>query len=459
MVHVYTHKKKQRHESSLKYLLNPLFRELDARGTVYCVCGNYDELPDYTTHDVDIWTEDTVMFEKILFETAADNGFIPYLHNKTANGSNNIFCRYGDDGGMEFARIDILNECVWLPFIPIVTADRIKEDRQRYKNFYVAGPVTDAAMHFLYPLIHHGKVKEKYRDKIHALHGHGGFRDIVSDALGGSTAGYLLDRISERDWESVERSAASCRLSLLKRSFRNLNVRRMGYFYDFIRTNIERLFRPSGLFIAFIGHDGAGKTTLINSLNGFFTHGFLPGKFRKFYWRPYLFPDIKKLIPFYGKFAGDAGGEDDPRKIPPRNTAFSYMKFIYYFTDFVIGRVKFQSAWSRGGVVCADRYYYDHIIYPRRFRLAVPYNVMDFFKRFITKPDLTFYLYADPEVLRQRKDEFSVDEIVQQSLEYGKLLRSVPRAHRIDTSPPVSEVRDKIIRICIDYMAQRLSRP
>ncbi len=447
------------YQGNLKHFLNPLFDELRRRDIAYCVCGNYHDLPEYTSHDVDIWTEEIKEVEKILVSIAGAAGFLPYLYNRTASGSNNILYKINSDAkGMEFVRIDLLKECAWSSFIPLVKSDKILEGRSRYKNFYVAEPIVETSMHLLYPLIQHGRIKEKYKPKIFKYHKTPGFYDTLSEALGERVASDIIKKIGDRDWDSIEGKNLKYRMVLMQRFFLNLDRRRIKYFFDFLWTNIYRLMKPSGLFIAFIGTDGAGKTTIVESLGGFFGGSFMSGKVKKFYWRPYLFPPLRDLLPFKKKTGENGGVQDAEGPVKQSNALFSYIKFFYYFLDYMAGRWKYQSVWSRGGIVCFDRYYYDHIIYPQRFGFNVPRMLMNFMGRFVPRPDLTFFLYAPPEVLRLRKAEHPFPEIVRQVEAYENLISDIPNAHKIDTTYPIEEVQMKIVRICVEFMAGRLSK-
>lgn len=444
------------YQSNLKFFLNPIFEELDKQKVAYCVCGNYHDLPEFTSHDVDVWTENIGEVEKIILSVANNTGFVLYLYNRTANGSNNRFYKVAVDNSIEFVRIDLLQECAWSSFIPLVEAKNILQGRVEYKNFFIAEPIVETCMHLLYPLIQYGKIKEKYKEKICKYYKEPGFYNILSESLGGKTARHIINRIGDKDWDSIERENIKYKIILIFRYILHLNLKRLKIFFKFTKTNIYRLLKPSGLFIAFIGTDGAGKTTIINRLDKFFTQNFMSGKVEQFYWRPYLFPPLKNLAPFTKTTDNDEGNSQEGPAAKQGNAIFSYVKFFYYFFDYIVGRKKYQSVWSRGGIVCFDRYYYDHIIYPQRFSFSVPRRLMSFMEKFIPQPDLIFFLYAPPEILNQRKMEHPFAEVVRQAKEYDDLISKLSNAHKINTTYSIEEVEKKIIRTCVEYMAGRL---
>ncbi|OGP24874.1 MAG: hypothetical protein A2X99_02615 [Deltaproteobacteria bacterium GWB2_55_19] len=446
-------------ETALGGLLKTLFTELERSGQSYCVCGNYEGLPEYTSHDVDIWASDVEAFEKILYASAEKNGLTLYLRNRLANGSNNFF--YKTSPGIEFVHIDVLSECAWASFVPIVRSARIGEGRVKYRGFFVAEPIVESAMHLLYPLLHAGKVKDKYREKIFSFREEPRFALILEEAVGKDGAGELLAKISRRDWKGIEKNAGRYRLQAVLNSLARDNVRVARAFISFAWTNVARLFSPSGLFMAVMGPDGCGKTTLSNRLLEKFGDCFTSGKLKKFYWRPFLLPRIADLSPFKKKGKPRNGLEDVGLRtvsMSPKARLAYLLKFLYYWADFVAGRLKYQSAWSRGGLVFFDRYYYDHMVYPERFGFSVPKPLMRALGRLIPEPDLKFYLHAPPKRLLERKQELPASEIIRQQEEYRRLIASLKGGYVIDTSRTIEETEQEIMRICASFMAKRLKR-
>ncbi|MBI2412852.1 MAG: hypothetical protein HYV24_06560 [Deltaproteobacteria bacterium] len=446
-------------ETALGGLLKTLFAELERSGLPYCVCGNYEGLPEYTSHDVDIWTSDVAAFEAALYASAQKCGLMLYLRNRLANGSNNFF--YKTHPEIEFVHIDVMSECSWASFVPIVRSRTIGEGRVKYRGFYVAEPVVESAMHLLYPLLHAGKVKDKYREKIFSLRDNARFALIVEEAVGKDGAAELRAKISRRDWKGIEKDAVRLRLKTFLNSLAKDNIRVAKAFLSFAWTNVARLFSPSGLFIVVMGPDGCGKTTLSGRLLEKFGDCFTSGKLKKFYWRPFLLPRIADLSPFRKNKKPKNDSEDVGLRtvdMSPRARLSYLLKFLYYWADFVTGRLRYQSAWSRGGLVFFDRYYYDHMVYPERFGFSVPKSLMRALGRLIPDPDLKFYLHAPPKRLLERKQELPAEEIMRQQEEYQRLISSLKGGHTIDTSRTIEETEQEIMRICASFMANRLKR-
>jgi len=446
----------------IKELLVPLFIELEQKGVQYAVCGNYENLPDYTSHDVDFWTDDPATFEDILFNVAKQQGFNLYLHNKTANGSNNFFYRKINDN-MHIVRIDILVETAYLSFIPLVRSKWIeKNGRTKYKGFYVVKPAIEAAMHLLYPLLYLGRVKDKYRDKIYSYADNPKFRNIIEESLGYGVTKKLIVRIKSKDWKAIEKDFRLYRQYAVVNSLMKDKMIFIKKFYNFIQTNVSRIFSPPGLFVVFIGPDGCGKTTLVNRIARRFDKCFTSGYTLKFYWRPFLLPRMLALVPFGKKLKIHSatiegkGLETQAKEKSLFYSVLSFIKFIYYVLDFIAGRIKYLPALSRGGLVLFDRYYYDNVVYPERFGFWVPDWLMKVFRPLIPEPDLVFFLQTPPEGLLSRKQEMPIQMIISQQEKYLEVVRTLKSAFVIDTNKPVEDVELEVMRICFNYMSERL---
>ncbi len=450
--------------NTIEDLLNPLFQELNKNKIQYCVCGNYQNLPEYTNHDIDIWTEDVEVFEELLFKISKENSYFLYLFNKTANGSNNFFYKETNEG-FKFIRIDLLKECAWKSFIPIIHASEFVEGKKIFSNFYIAEDYLETVMHFLYPLFNNGKVKSKYKDKIFSFRHEKKFINILRKTLGKRNSDEILKKISLKNWEWIEKNIWRYKIGLIIKFFLCIQIRCFKQFYKFLESNIRRFFYPAGLFIVFIGPDGSGKTTIIDHLLIDFKEMFVENKIKKFYWRPFLLPRIAFFFKSFRSLKiGNKKEMHNESKNPEKNNKkkikmfLSFLKFFYYLTDFIFGRLKYQYAWSKGGAIVFDRYYYDNIVYPNRFNFNLPLGVLYFFSKFVKKPDLIFYLYCKPEILISRKKEFSKVEILEQMDKYENLISIFDNVCKIDTSQDKKETMKRIKKICLDYMSGRLKK-
>ncbi len=447
----------QQHQ--MKFFLLELFARLDQDSLRYGVCGNYQNLPDKTDHDIDIWTENIPRFEKTMKAAAKKTGFHLYLSNKTCNGSNNFFFTM-TSGGTEIVRIDLLSECAWRSFFPLVKSHFIEKDILRFRCFMVVEPVVETVMHLLYPLFNQGIVKKKYQQDIHAYCRDIKFISCLQEALGPQWSNQVLKLISKKGWHHLEQLTPILRRKVFLRTCSHLDRKRLATGWHYITTGISRLIKPQGIFIAFTGLDGAGKTTVIERVKQRCAHMFMPGKIKTFYWRPYLLPPLRKLMPFAGRYQTHKDHDDIPlnRIALRRGKFFSLLyacKFLYYWLDFILGRWRYQFSWSTGGMVLFDRYYYDHEVLPERFRFQAPAQLMKWCRKLVPQPDIIFFLYTQPEIICARKQEFPAEEIFRQKNRYQLLLENMPQYVPLDTGEPVSQTLETIENIILQHMEKR----
>ena len=138
----------------------------------------------------------------------------------------------------------------------------------------------------------------------------------------------------------------------------------------------------------------------------------VPELVRRGGYRGYLFFHWK---PLRGELSYDAIPGDrphDPHGKSPRNPLASLVFLAHHWIDFLAGYWRFvRPALRAGRLVVADRYAYDVLLDPARFRLRLPRWVLLLFVRTLPRPDRALLFHAPPAVIRARKPELSEPEI------------------------------------------------
>lgn len=438
----------------LSSILVPFFNTLEKEKLPYCVCGNYERLPEFTSHDVDIWVENAEKAERLLRSIAKRQGFKVHLNYRTGVGTCIFLHKFMDDGNVVFIRIDLMSQCAWLAAFPLVRARDIEKNRKKFRIFYIPDPPVEASMQLLYPLISGGKVKDKYKARIFTWRNHPTFINVLNQAVGRKQTDKLIKQIEAKDWGAIEKNVRKLRLSIIWRFVRTINVKQILGLLNAFKCYISRFIHPKGVFVAFIGPDGTGKTTLCKKIPVILQRAFLPGRSIRFYWRPMLLPPLRRFLSIFRIKTRDEFTTNNDAK-SPHNLFISVICFIYYWLDFVIGQVKFRSVWANGGIVCFDRYYHEFFVYPQRFGLILPRWLLRIFMPFVPQPDLIFYLHAPLEVLLSRKRENSRSELERQLNLYDTLVSSFSNIYRIDASKPLDEVVRLTMSNILNFMADR----
>lgn len=433
--------------SFYKNLFISLVKKLREQKVNYAIIGDYQNLPELIEHDVDIWTDNVKKFRIILFSTISDFGFRVLIDNQTANGCNVAFYRR-DDETIYLMKIDVLIDTSWM-FIPLVDMNTIQKNIIPYKDIFIANPESEALMHFLYPMFQWGYIKKDiYKSDILNYCETPLFFEAFSRLWGYKTANAVLTLISQGKWTEIEEKMSVLRKKAVLRGLLKTNFYKK--FFSNMKNVIKRKFLPSGFCLAFCGLDGAGKTTIIDELDKMFVNLLKRKKVFYGYWRPFVIPEIREL---FGKENSKAHIDKESQKgitliQEERNTSnkvVSFIKFIYYWIDYMLANLKYGSIRERGGMVFFDRHYIDTIVYPRRFGLSISRTIVQFFYHFIPKADYTFFLYCTPEEIRKRKEEFSVEEIKCQTKDYILVGKKIKNFILIETNKTIAVEIDEIL--------------
>ena len=206
---------------------------------------------------------------------------------------------------------------------------------------------------------------------------------------------------------------------------------------------IRRWRRPTGLFMAVLGPDGAGKsalaTGLMDSTRGAFR------RYRVFHLRPMLVGKSKSVGPV-----------TDPHGQPPRSSLISCLKLVAYVLDYAVGYwIVIRPLTARSGFVVFDRYYQDLLADPRRFRYSGSAWLVRVLSHIVPSPDLVLLLDAPPAVTLSRKREVAPAEARRQRRSYLSLVKGIPAASIVDAAQDASQVRDQATRIVVRHLASR----
>jgi thymidylate kinase len=198
--------------------------------------------------------------------------------------------------------------------------------------------------------------------------------------------------------------------NLLHMRIKNLSM----YIYN-IFANIKK-----SKIITFSGVDGAGKTTILREFTTL-----LRSKYRRrvveLRHRPSVLPILSALK--HGKEKAEKKTMDVlPRTGSNNSKISSYIRFFYYLIDYVLGQwVIFAKHGLKGDIVIYDRYYFDFIVDAKRTNINLNPKFIKFFYRFIFKPEMNIFLYANPDVILSRKQEMDKQSIVSLTLKYKAL--------------------------------------
>ena len=186
--------------------------------------------------------------------------------------------------------------------------------------------------------------------------------------------------------------------------------------------------------IAFIGIDGAGKTTVIdNVMKKLKGSG---ASCRRRYMglgREYQLKFVESLISIHHKKRNKKEKEIGAERSNYRERGFMWVlvQYVELWARFI--REKFR----RCNVVLFDRYFYDGLILGNK-------KAFSFFRRFTPKPAKCFLICADSDVIRGRKKEAEIDDI-EEFYKRAEKLNNYFDIKVIDNNQKLEKVVNKIV--------------
>ena len=433
-------------QEQISGLVAAVFRAWHQARIPFLILRNYEELPHFTTNDIDVLVapNDLRRAEVTLLAAARESGF--RLVNRGEFATLALYLA-AEDGNTQ-AHFDLFTNLKWRGF-DFLDCRAFLAHRVDRGLFAVPHPAHEAATNLLAHFVFTGQVKEKYRAGIAA-----GFQaepaaatELLAGTCGPALAAALVAAGARGDWSGIERQAGALRRNLVLRQLTFHPLRTAGTFLRDGARLVRRFLRPPGLTIVLCGADGSGKSTAaasaIERLRGTFS---LP-KGRQFHWKPPVFS---------GRRQAARGLIADPHSKPPRSGPVSLLFFAVHWCEFLLGwPLKIRPATFRGGLVLIDRYYFDFFVDQLRYRMRVPRGLVGLGYRCLPKPDLVFLLDAPADVLQGRKQEVSRAETQRQREAFVDLVKALPNGRILDAAQPAEKVAADLVRAVLDFMAKR----
>lgn len=185
------------------------------------------------------------------------------------------------------------------------------------------------------------------------------------------------------------------------------------------------------VIVVILGTDGCGKSSVVERLEiG------LAGSFSEV--------RVLHLRPRLGRGGAREGSPiTEPHRLPPRGLLTSTAKLLYLLVDYCSiypWKWRQRARPAPRGLIIFDRYYHDLLIDPRRYRYGAPLWLARVIGRLVPSPDLWILLDAPPDVIRGRKQEVAIDELVRQRRAYLDFIDRRGNGHVVDAAKPLDDV-------------------
>lgn len=422
---------------------------IDAQGIPYVLLSGHDSLPYDVPSDLDIAVPKSqlrglgITLDRLLREDGVR------LCQEIWHESTAVFLVFvfSTPAGPQFMRLDACsdyrrNGAVWL------SAEEQLEGRYQSDGLWL--PKADIA--FAYYLIKCllkrslGDTATAYRlNQLMKLDHAGSI--LAAERLLGAEGEFLRSMIladGDVNWTSVP--AESFRRLLLRRRVGSLRRGVVGYAWLDIGRILQRIRRPTGLVVALLGPDGAGKSSIASELVRVLAPAFRGTALLHF--RPGVL----------AKRSSDAVVVD-PHAEPARGPIASFAKLVFLWCDNVIGYITITlPAIAQSRLVLFDRYLFDLEVDPIRYRHGLSRRLTRLITRRVPAPAVTVVLVATCATIRSRKCEVSQSALETQLWEYAKLADELPNGHTVDTGGSLADTVRTVSQVIVQAMIDRVSR-
>lgn len=436
-------------QRDLGKLLSAVFGTWRGNGVKAVVLRNYEGLPQSVGHDVDLIVapQQLALAERLLIQTAREHGY--QLLNRVEFLPVSLF--FGHLESLEQVQFDLFDDLRWRGF-SFFTAQTLLERATDQGLFAVPHPAHEAVNNVLTRQIYHGYVKEEYKPRILAnvQKYPEDVRNTFTGIFGERVARRVTAAILAGNWSDVEAATGAMRWQLVWRQVTRRPWATMLSLGKDFRRLLERLIHPPGPTIVLLGPDGSGKSTVATRLSEALQYSFKPDKSLRVHWKP---------VVFFRRRRAARPPTTNPHGGVPRGGVASALALAFHWLEFWLGQLlQFLPVRFRNGLVLIDRYHYDFVVDPRRYRLRTPEWLANGLFRLLPAPDLVFLLDAPPEVLLSRKQEVPPDELARQRVVFRKLVAGLRGGTIVNCAQPVDAVVAEITRKVLSHLVVRQSR-
>lgn len=391
--------------------------------------------------DVDLLVEDPLSFARSLMQTMGPP--LVYMERSYVHG---LFWSWG--------HVDLLPSLEWHGAVYLEKQEVLANASRNVFGFREASLPHQAVVCWFSSLLWGGFFKERYRNLIvQAARQHEeDLYQALAYAVGPAWGKKLLQAAKDGHPETSVSWTAQLRRILWWRAFRRAPLSTFRGWLSFIWAETRLRLKPPVPWIAVLGLDGSGKTSLLESL-----------KKRRSKGRPFVDVYIGHWRPGFLAKRSEGGPVTNPHAKPPRGVFASCLRLLLLWTDWHLGYwLRLVHYRAKGMLVAFDRHYVDLLADQRRYRYGGPIWLARFVGRLIPKPDLFIILDLPAEVTHARKPEVPLEEARRLRERYLELARSLPNAHIVDASHAledvVVEVENLILRSLVNKTEKHLGR-
>lgn len=431
-----------------------LFIQLNKTNIKYCVLRNYQSLPFYVNHDIDIFIieENFSKIKNILVHIKKKFGWLNLYFSHVFPSLISCILFGNLEERNAILHVDFFKSISWHG-IDLIQPKEIINNRTFFNDFYIINHTHSSIQQFIQPLLNEGKVREKYKDFIFEKVSSNidVFKYYLSIIVGPKLTDYIAEKIIHKNFGFSRSDVLKIKKTILFNHLKR-NPSYLLVLFQLATRKLKTMLIPTGLFLVFLGPDGSGKGTIIKKFLPYCRKIYI--KTKGIHWRPGILPPLS--IVFKTRLNTIERVENPHSEEHRKNSSIiSFFRWWYYTIDFVIGYYIKILPWKiRETCIIFDRYYYDFLIDPIRYGFNLPRWLFESILSFIPKPDLTIYLDNEPGELYKRKQELPVEELRRQVKEWREVIPSLPNARIVTTDKPLEDVVNEVTRLVLERRAE-----
>lgn len=441
----------------MKGVIEKLFEQLKENRISYAVLRNYETLPEKPLpgSDVDILIDKKRKKDyELIFAKVAKENNVFVLSKKIHFNCLSYFVYQKRPISFSYW-VDAFTKIATKSFVWIDTDFLLRNRIWDKRGFYVLSPGAEAATLFLKEVLAGLPVKERYYSTIQsfAKKDKNNFIQVLSNHFGPKITEEMFQIAIRRGWEDAFKKREKWWRILSVNNFREKPITQIfdsfRFFWSYFK---EYLGFQKGISIAFIGPDGAGKTTISQGIKNRLEK-FPFKKIYCYHGQVGFFPELSKIYNLLSFKKMTTSPYPLKENLPNKSRALLHL--FYYGLESFLSWPWFLWGKIRGKIFLFDRYFYDFIatsihrqIFPQIFFVIV---------KFIPHPNLTFVVSGRAEKIYQRKKEWPVEEIREQlkAFQSSKLLK-LSKIFLIDTEKPLKENLDKIEKEILKFLKLKI---